>query len=157
MHIITTTRLFFLRPALALAATLCLLIAGQVAHSTPSDSTVPRVDSHVLHDGFSLRGQWRFRPGDNPDWAAPNLDDRGWNYMQVPGRWPEGGFPEHNQVAWYRLTLQLAPELVDSAEISRLAVRLGKVLSAYEVYAGGELLGGVGKLPPLVCTAHYSI
>ena len=26
---------------------------------------------------------------------------------------------------------------------------MGKVLNAYELFAGGQLIGGVGKLPPL--------
>lgn len=146
---ILTTRLSLLRPALALAATLCLLIAGQVAHSDTAGPATPRVDSHELHDGFSLKGQWRFRPGDDLSWAAPKLDDNSWRPMPLPGRWPAGGYPEHQQLAWYRLTLQLAPELVGSGELSKLAVRMGKVLSAYELYAGGQLVGGVGKLPPL--------
>ena len=149
MLITAKTRLPFLRPALALAASLCLLIVAQVAHSGFVSPVAPRVDSHMLYEGFSLKGDWRFQPGDNFNWADPNLDDNSWGTMPAPGRWPAGGYPEHNQIAWYRLTLQLDPELLNSQEISHLAVRLGKVLSAYELYAGGELVGGVGKFPPL--------
>ena len=144
-----TKSLQCLRPALALAATLCLLLAGQVAHSTSANPVAPWIDGQSLRDGLSLKGQWRFQAGDNLDWASPALDDRGWNSMSLPGRWPAGGFPAHGQVAWYRLTLQVAPELLDDDSLSELAVRMGKVLSAYELYAGGQLLGGVGKLPPL--------
>lgn len=142
----------FFRPALALAATLCLLIAGRVAHSQtgePSRQLLPRVASHALHEGLSLKGQWRFQPGDDPAWAEPDLDDSRWESMNVPGRWPAGGYPEHGQIAWYRLSLQLDPALVAGKGSPELAVSIGKVLSAYELYAGGELLGGVGKLPPL--------
>lgn len=52
-------------------------------------------------------------------------------------------------MAWYRLSLQLDPALLQQGQLSQLAVRLGKVLSAYELYAGGKLVGGVGSLPPL--------
>ncbi len=49
------------------------------------------------------------------------------------------------EIVWYRRHV-----LIDSAnrEDLRLGLRLGAVDSAYEVYAGGMLLGGVGALPP---------
>ena len=149
---ITTVSL--LRPALALVATLCLLLAGQVVHSNPYDSITPRVDAKTLRDGLSLKGQWRFQPGDDLAWAAPGLADSEWGFMSVPGRWPAGGYPETGQLAWYRLTLQLDSSLWNESALSSLAVRLGKVLNAYELYAGGELVGGVGKLPPLSEVAY---
>lgn len=146
---ITTTRTAYFWSALALAASLCLLIAGQVAHSQPAEHLKPRVDGQALRDGLSLRGQWRFQSGDESGWASPDFDESSWESAKVPGRWPAGGYPESGQIAWYRLTLQLAPGLLGSEQMSDLAVRMGKVLSAYELYAGGELIGGVGKLPPL--------
>ncbi len=148
MAAIKTTTSAFSWPALALAIALCLLIACPAVHAGSGAAIPPRVDLETLQEGLSLKGQWRFRPGDNLDWAQPGLDDSGWALMSVPGRWPAGGYPEHNQVAWYRLTLQIDPALVAS-DAADLAVRMGKVLSAYELYAGGRLIGGVGKLPPL--------
>lgn len=124
-------------------------MTGQVGHTQPTDIEIPRVSVNNLNEGLSLRGQWRFSPGDDLGWARPSLDDSQWDLVRVPERWPEGGYPEQGQMVWYRLALRVDPALRDTRLLDRLAVRMGKVLSAYELYAGGELIGSVGRLPPL--------
>lgn len=137
-----------LRSALALFATLFLLLAGAVAHARAPAADM-LITPEGLRQGVSLVGEWRFRPGDDATWASPALDDNNWAGMSVPGRWPAGGYPASGQVAWYRLELQLDPTVRSQPDLmSQLGVRLGKVLSAYEFYAGGKLLGGAGRLPP---------
>ncbi len=92
---------------------------------------------------------WRFKPGDDPAWADPAFDDSDWQLKPIPQRWPEGGYPETGQMGWYRMHLK-----VDRAAIEALpgvpvpAVRVGRIMSAYEVYAGGQLIGSLGRLPP---------
>lgn len=90
----------------------------------------------------SLAGEWRFRPGDDPAWAAPDFDDSDWQTASVPGYWPKGGFPEVDQLGWYRLRVPVDP---DDAPLS---VRFGGVRYAFELYADGMRLGGAGTLPP---------
>lgn len=110
---------------------------------------VPVVGAEVLQDGFSLERQWQFRPGDDLAWAAPEYDSTDWVERDVPGRWRAGGYPESNQMAWYRLTLKFdLQQLRRDQNQQEVAIKLGKITSAYELYAGGRLLGGVGKLPP---------
>ena len=133
--------LFRTRP---LVFTLLLVL---LLSAIPSIAESPRVKVHDPQAGYSLTGQWRFRSGDNAVWAVPEFDDSAWSTRPVPGRWPAGGFPETGQMGWYRLKLQLDPE--SPRQWDQLGLRLGKVISAYELYAGGRLLGGVGKLPPL--------
>ena len=111
----------------------------------PAIGATPHLMKDALDDGFSLSGQWRFSPGDNIDWAAADFDDSAWTSRSMPGRWEKGGFPDSGQMAWYRLTLDLS----DVTATEQLAVRMGEVMGAYELYVGGQLLGGVGKLPPL--------
>jgi diguanylate cyclase (GGDEF)-like protein len=91
----------------------------------------------------SLAVSWAFQPGDNPDWAQPGFDDRGWTRLRVPGSWRRQGFDQVTGLAWYRLNLasQWPRDEV-------LGLTLGKIDSAYEVYVGGHKLGGVGGLPP---------
>ena len=122
------------------------------AHAvTPvQNAELPLVSERALQSKFSIEGQWQFKPGDDLAWATPEFDDRGWRSQSVPGRWSREGYPETNQFAWYRLTLQLQDFDRESwANSQQLGVRIGKVMNAYELYAGGKLLGGVGKLPPL--------
>ena len=132
-------RAVWLLPPLAALSILLMLLAA------PAMSASPQVIDGDLQSGFSLAGQWRFKPGDNVAWADPGLDDGAWVSRPVPGRWEDGGYPATGQMAWYRLTLDLS----NAAPPQQLAVRIGEVLGAYELYVGGQLLGGVGKLPPL--------
>jgi len=124
-----------------------LLASAQVAASLPAAQRVSQAD---LQEGFSLAGNWQFHWGDDTRWAAPEFDDSGWEAYGVPQRWPKADMPESRQFSWYRLTLRLDQVTPDSRRAdTRIGVQIGKVLSAYELYAGGEMVGGVGKLPPL--------
>lgn len=88
----------------------------------------------------SLDGTWRFRPGDNPAWASPDLDDSQWATITVPGSWSRQGFGEHTGFAWYRLRVQVA------VPAPPLALALGDVDSSYEAYANGVRIGHFGEL-----------
>ena len=98
---------------------------------------------------LSLAGQWQFRLGDDPAWAAAVLaQDDGWQTTAVPAEYPRD-HPGYMGMLWYRLTLQLdlsRPSVRDN--LGALAITLGKVASAYELYINGEMVGSVGALPP---------
>jgi diguanylate cyclase (GGDEF)-like protein len=128
----------------SLTAVLAVLLCGGVW------AEVPRLTVENMYETYSLKGNWQFLPGDNLAWASPSYSDRSWGSKLLPGRWEKEGYPESNHVAWYRLTLKFDESLiVDRGNLSHLGVRIGKVMNAYELYAGGKLVGGVGKLPPL--------
>lgn len=117
-----------------------MVLVGLPAYAAQSVSDIAKP--------VSIAGQWKFRTGDNPAWAASDLNDSDWRTTAVPGRAPTG-FDGYSGLLWYRLTLQLdlsQPSVRDTA--SALAVTIGNVMSAYEMYAGGERLGSVGLLPP---------
>lgn len=92
-----------------------------------------------------LSGRWAFRGGDDPAWAVPGFDDSSWTRLSVPGSWGRQGFDEVRGFAWYRLRVPL-PRAPTAAE--PWGVTLGKIDSAYLLYAGGKALGGAGGLPP---------
>ena len=97
---------------------------------------------------MSLAGQWQFNPGDDVAWAAPTFNASEWQQVTVPARSPEG-YSGYSGMGWYRLTVQLDLQQADTSEqLNRVAVMLGAVESAYEFYAGGQLVGGIGQLPP---------
>ncbi len=124
----------------SLAAVLVLALAAP-AGATPfvwSDST------GIL----DLAGPWKFKPGDDPLWAGPDLDDGDWRQVRIPT-----GFGRRDadaEIAWYRLEVRIRPPDGPGRELRRsaLGVKIGKVDSAYEIFAGGIPLGGVGAMPP---------
>jgi diguanylate cyclase (GGDEF)-like protein len=123
-----------------------LLLLSLSISASPLDSQ--RITTTDLQDGFSLAGDWQYHAGDDLRWAAPDFDDSAWGVSNVPQRWPKGEMHESRQFSWYRLTLHFDGHSGRQPP-SGIGVQIGKVLSAYELYAGGELLGGIGKLPPL--------
>jgi diguanylate cyclase (GGDEF)-like protein len=143
------------KPSLASLAIQFLLACVLCVQAVASELNTPTIDLPVvsqsdLHETFSLAGEWRFQPGDDLAWATPQFNDSNWLAMALPGRWPDRGYPETKQFAWYRLTLKIQDFDVDGdAYGEQLGIRMGKVMNAYELYAGGRLLGGVGRLPPL--------
>ena len=113
----------------------------------------------VANEPVNIAGPWKFHIGDDPRWAQPQFDDASWQSLQVPMDWGLQGFAGYSGFAWYRLTIELCgtsctAEAIDADILHRLAVTLGKVQSAYELYAGGVLLGGMGSLPPSA-RIHY--
>ncbi len=141
---------FVLKAAVAKLCSFVVLAAVAMpgAADAISANSLPTVTIEGLREGFSLEGNWRFETGDDLAWADPGFDDRRWSQRAVPGRWPKGGFPESDQFAWYRLHLVVdAPSQALGG--AQLGLRMGKVMNAYELYAGGQLVGKTGKFPPL--------
>jgi signal transduction histidine kinase/HPt (histidine-containing phosphotransfer) domain-containing protein/ActR/RegA family two-component response regulator len=119
--------------AAILAAGACIAVVGTIALRPGPDAA------------FSIAGPWKTRLGDDPAWARPDLDDSAWSGVRVPTGWGQRSGPEET-FGWFRRTVMLGPAV--STEPGGLALTLGKVDSAYEVFAGGIPLGGVGSLPP---------
>ncbi len=107
-----------------------------------------------------ISGAWRFQLGDDMAWADPDYNDQGWPSVLVPKDLRAQGYEDYTGMAWYRFSLRFDPH--DEAlrpDLDHLGITLGKIHSAYELYAGGILLGGVGKLPPqpqMVYDRHHT-
>jgi Stage II sporulation protein E (SpoIIE) len=90
----------------------------------------------------SLDGQWRFHPGDDALWSSQGFDDSKWTLIETGKSWDKQGYPAMNGFAWYRAKLEI-PEGVND-----LSLLVPYVLTSYQVFANGKLLGGVGAMPP---------
>ena len=90
----------------------------------------------------SLDGQWRFHAGDDPRWSQPDFDDNNWTLIRTGQSWYTQGFPQLDGFAWYRATIQIPDKPQD------LSLLVPYVVTSYQVFANGQLLGGVGAIPP---------
>jgi signal transduction histidine kinase/HPt (histidine-containing phosphotransfer) domain-containing protein/ActR/RegA family two-component response regulator len=111
-------------------------------------ATRAAVSVDQLDEPVSIAGLWQFKTGDDPSWADPALDDSNWDRAEMPSSTSQEPVDAAG-MSWYRQTIQL--DLSNAAlqeQLGALAVKLGAVTSAYEVFAGGQKLGGVGGLPP---------
>ena len=106
-----------------------------------------------------LDGVWRFRTGDDPQWADPNTEDSGWDTIDMTappgshdgdvglpdyvGGWMSHGHPSYHGYAWYRRAVKVP---AGPASWDLLGPTL--VEDGYEIYWNGQLLGGSGRLGP---------
>ena len=87
---------------------------------------------------------WRFRPGDDPAWSAPDLDDSGWTTIAAGAPWERQGNEGLDGFAWYRAAFT-APR---RAPAGPLALELGRVDDADETFVNGVRVGATGTVPP---------
>src|SRR5689334_16495808 len=121
-------------------------------------TTGGRPDPQALRSAATLlNGPWHFQTGDDPQWANPNIDDSGWETIDLTaapgshdgdvglpdyvGGWMAHGHPGYHGYAWYRRAVTV-PAGRASWDI------LGPTLveDGYELYWNGQLLGGSGRL-----------
>jgi hypothetical protein len=131
---------------IALAAVIAVLAIGGRPDPAALRAVAPLLD-----------GVWRFHIGDDLRWANPEVDDSGWETMDLgapassndgdvglpnyAAGWMAHGHPEYYGYAWYR-------RIVTVPAGSRAWDILGPtaVDHGYELYWNGQRLGGSGRL-----------
>jgi len=113
-----------------------LLVAALLAQAPPRD-TFP------VAGVTELRVGWRLFAGDSAGFAQPGYDDSGWRRALVPGTWARQGLAKYRGFVWYRLHYSL-----DSSVAEPMGVRFPSVAAAFEAFADGRRIGGVGGFPP---------
>ncbi len=91
----------------------------------------------------SLSGEYRFRVGDDPSWASPDLDDTAWATLQVPEEygWLRGR--PRGEYAWFRRRVVLPSDTPTSTGVS-----FGLVNGAYDAFVNGVRVGSCGSVEP---------
>ena len=102
--------------------------------------TLDRVEDRAV---VTEQGAWRYRPGDDPGWADPSLDDADWEVVDpvmADGGYPAGGW---QGIGWFRLHVD-----VDSTLWGRPVGLTFRQTGASEIYLDGRrlfVLGRVGR------------
>jgi len=130
---------------LLVSACVCGQALSQAAIATGSATPAASFDfEHNRPPLVSLDGQWRFHPGDDPRWADPGFDDSAWPLLRSDMTWSSQGFPGMSHYGWYRFSV------VIPADSRPVAIQLGPILTTYQLYADGKLVGGFGNILPSV-------
>lgn len=104
----------------------------------------------VFSSEIELKGQWKFKIGDDKNWASPAYDDVGWKTIKAPLRWEDQGFRGYDGFAWYRKTFRI--DNVFKGHV--LMLELGYVDDVDEVFFNGVKIGQSGSFPPFSSTAY---
>ena len=112
---------------------LCILLSGNGwGQPVPPLHFIPS-------DGTELAKYWKWKPGDQPSWAAPDFDDNQWEKF-TPGK-SIHRLPtlQKTQIAWFRRRVR-----VDSSLVNKVLFVNIEQTGASEIYLDGKLLHKIG-------------
>ena len=102
-----------------------------------------------------LKPKWKFTTGDEVAWASQEFDDRKWEELLSGEMWEQQGYSTYDGYGWYRQTVFIPKKLEANARNrGGLALNLGKIDDADVTYWNGEVLDGMGGMPPDYHTAY---
>ncbi len=107
--------------------------------------------NHAIHlsklapEGVLLDKGWKFQAGDNPEWAMPGYDDRGWRSINPALELHNLPEVREAEIGWFRLKLE-----VDSLLASKSLAILVSTIGASEIYLNGKLIYRFG-----IVSANY--
>ena len=115
---------------------------------SPSTSAVLKIEG-LGKGSVPLDGAWQFHLGDNPAWAAPDVNDAtghdGWQQIAVDGPWGTVGHANYTGYAWYRRRVEITTAPGSSQDLALLIPAIDDV---YEFYWNGKPMGRLGSFPP---------
>jgi hypothetical protein len=121
--------------ACALFLPLLLLACARSAQAQTYDF------EHDRMQVMDLTGNWRFHTGDDPRWSSPSFDDSSWTLLRPDEGWNNQSVSQSG-LAWYRFRI-----LVPGSSGS-LALYIPGILTSYQVFVNGRLIGQFGGMPP---------
>jgi len=120
---------------------IAILVATLLSHTVKANDYYRELD---------LAGNWKFKIGDDPNWATANFDDSQWGKIYVPARWEDEGYQGYDGYAWYRKTVEIPSSLTNR----NLTLELGCIDDVDEVFFNGQKVGQSGSFPPYYSTAY---
>ncbi len=93
---------------------------------------------------FSLNSNWSFRTGDNLDWKDFPSEDGIWSKREIPD-YGISKTENFSGLHWYLCTFVLPPDFRGKVEPDPLAIQLGRLRDADELYLNGKLIGKTGS------------
>ncbi|WP_153631225.1 beta-L-arabinofuranosidase domain-containing protein [Prolixibacter sp. SD074] len=115
----------------------CLFVFFPIIFFYPAQSQTAHLPNH-----------WKFKLGDNIEWASPAFDDSGWDNMQTGASWSTKELKD-NVYAWYRVKIVIPSSMKSAVENGKeMKLCLGKIDDVDQTFFNGKLIGQTGSLPP---------
>jgi DUF1680 family protein len=101
---------------------------------------------------ISLQKEWKFKQGDNIDWASPSFNDSDWDTKLSGTSWSAKDV-KGDVFAWYRIKFVIPSSIKAAAEHGHgIKFNLGKIDDVDFTYFNGKLIGQTGSIPPQYIT-----
>ena len=97
----------------------------------------------AVNTGTFLFGDWKYHPGDNPEWASPSFDDTPWKSTSTLLSEEERSESGWESIGWFRLHLSVPDERLWNVP---LALQVLYQTGASEIYLDGELIYKFGTV-----------
>ncbi len=111
-----------------------------IAFFTLSISTAQTEQTILLKDG------WKFKVGDNLEYAKPAFNDSQWKEIRVDKIWEEQGYDPLDGFAWYRVKVFIPSSLKEKSYLKdSLKIFLGKINNFDQSFINGKIFGINGK------------
>ena len=100
---------------------------------------------------IALDSGWKFKAGDNPDWAKPGFDDSSWHSINIFKALDDvPGIFSKNNIVWFRMRL-----ITDSTLLNKQLVMRIYQIGASEIYLDGKLTHRLGIVSANSDSARY--
>ena len=96
-------------------------------------------NKNSVNNIISLQKDWKFKIGDDINWAKPDLDDSKWDSISIAKIWKN---QDDDGFAWYRIKVIIPSSLKDNSYLKdSLQIRLGKIDDGDQLYINGKFIG----------------
>ncbi|MDD5516120.1 MAG: acetylxylan esterase [Bacteroidales bacterium] len=98
---------------------------------------------------FELDPAWKFRTGNDLQWALPDYDDSQWPEISPATSWENQGYPNYDGYGWYRKTFTLPEDILKAVvHYGELMIRYDNADDSDALYFNGKIIGKTGGFPP---------
>lgn len=128
--------------SLPLMYLLCFFLYCHTSEAAPVDSTIV-ILSQVDTNPIILNQNWKFHPGDDPSWAAPDFDDSDWSPINPTTDIHYLRDLRQSEIGWFRLRLDVDTSLLNTPLAMTIFQR-----GASEIFLNGKLIHKLGVVSP---------
>lgn len=96
---------------------------------------------------IDIKQGWKFKQGDNLEWAKPTYIDTDWKAIEVGRNWEFQGYEKYDGYAWYRTKVYIPSSLKkNSTSKDSLKLLLGKIDDHDQVFLNGSKIAENGGM-----------
>src|SRR5690625_1277652 len=124
-------------------------VSEEISESSDQFKPVEEIGPESLNGDqkvFYISDLWKYRPGDNLNWANSGYDDEAWQLVSTNLTTGDLSFIEWDTIGWFRKKVNISPLLAGKP----VALIVDRHLGASEVYLNGRKvleLGTFSKVP----------